>query len=696
MPVHPHRSPLGEKRLAPFLLAAILLGTLSLRLAFVFHLERANLVDDLAGDVRPYRERAGEIIAGEWIGKEIFFDAPLFPYYLALLGAGPGGPAAPAKAANALLDTASAFLVFLLARSAFGGGAGLLSALLFGLYGFGVFHDGLLLKPPLAIFLLLLSARNAQSGRGFRSGIFLGLATLVRGNLLLIAPVWLLVAGRRSRRSAGLLGLGLLLPVLAVTVRNGAVGRDFVPLTYHAGPTFYHGNHEGSRGIYAPITPGRQNPPYEKEDAVRIAEEETGRKMRPSEVSRFWFGRALRFIAEDPGRFGALTLRRAWLFWRGEEIPDTFDFRIYRRFFPELSAAFLGFGVIAPLGVLGWFYPRRLRGEELLFPGAVLVFFLTLSFLFVFGRYRLPAVVFLVPTAARYLVHVGALAFARAWPALARAALPAAPLVLLVNAGGPVVGPSGGLYNLGIRFESLGRGEEAEAMYREAAEGSPGFAAAWNNLGGVLLEKGDRAGAEAAFGRAIDADPDYPRALRNAAFLARDAGRFEEARDRLRRALAGERSAETLADLGAIEELLGRPGEAASLYREALEIDPGHGEGAANLGRLLVTEGRAEEAIPLLETGVRELPGASAPPLYLALAHAETGNRGAAEEALGFAEEAGADVRARVLRARLLVEGGDTTAARVVWNGARAEGLPAEGALRLFLGGRIRSDRFDR
>ncbi|MFH1278295.1 MAG: tetratricopeptide repeat protein [Candidatus Eisenbacteria bacterium] len=691
-PIHPRSSPGREKTTHRLVLAAILLATLFLRLLFVFHVERSELTDDMAGDVRPYRERAGEILRGDLIGSEVFFDAPLFPYFLALFGAGPGGPEAPAKAVNALLDTASAFLLFLLTRTAFGAGAGLLAPLLYGLYGFGLFYDGLLLKPPLAIFLLLLSARKVLTGRGLSAGISLGLAALVRGNFLLLAPVWLLVAGRSSRRSAGRLAIGLLLPVLAVTVRNGVVGGDFVPLTYHAGPTFYHGNHSGSRGIYAPIVPGRQNPPYEKEDAVRIAEEEEGRKLRPSEVNRFWFRRALSFIAEDPARFRALTLRRAGLFWRGEEIPDTFDFRIYRRYFPELSAALLGFGVIAPLGVLGWFYPRRLRGADLLFPGSVLVFFLTLSLLFVFGRYRLPVVPFLIPTAARYLAHAGGLAAGRLWRPLARAALPAAALIVLANAGGPVVGPAGGLYNMGIRFESLGRTEEAEAMYREATEASPGFPSAWNNLGGILLGKGDRAGAAAAFDRAIEADSDHVRARRNAAFLARDEGRFEDARRHLLRALAAERSAENLTDLAVIEEVTGHTEEAESLYREALEKDPGQGEGAANLGRLLAISGRAEEAIPLLEIGARQLPDEPSPPLYLALAHAQTGDFDAAEEALKRAERAGADVRARILEGRLLAARGDAAGAAAVLARARAEGLPDDATVRLFLGVSLRWD----
>lgn len=429
------------------LLAVTILAIFALHLAFVLHVERSDLVDDAAGDARPYRERAGEILGGDWIGSAVFFEAPLFPYFLAL-----------------------------------------------------------------------------------------GAATLVRGNFLLLAPVYLIFLGRRSRKSAARLLVGLLLPVLAVTARNAAIGHDFVPLTYHAGPTFYHGNHPGARGTYAPIVPGRQNPPYEQEDAVRIAEDAEGRALRPSEVSRYWFGRAFAFIAGDPAGFARLTLRRAALFWRAEEIPDTYDFRTYRRFFPELSVAAVSFGLLAP-------------------------------------------------TAARTLLFAGGLAASRSWARLGGLAAAALVLMTMVNAGGRTTSDATGDYNLGI-----------------------------------------------------------------------------------------------------IEELGGRPEAAVPLYREALGTGGDHAEAAANLGRILAASNDPGEAVPLLERAAALLPGEPIPRLYLALALARAGDIGGAEAALERAEEVGADVRARLLRARLCAARGDAAAARGALDAARAEGLPDDDAIRLFLG----------
>ena len=210
----------------------LLLLILALRIVYVFHADSSPLVDGMVGDMRPYRERAGEILAGDWIGSEVFFDAPLFPYFLALFGAGPGGAELPVRLVHALLGAASAFLVYRITRSFFGVGPALAATLLYGFYGFALFYDGLLLKPPLAVFLLLLSAWLLRGGRGGWAGVSLGAAALLRGNFLFLAPLFLFYAWRHlSRRATAMLLIGVAVPVLIVTVRNAAVGGDFVLLT---------------------------------------------------------------------------------------------------------------------------------------------------------------------------------------------------------------------------------------------------------------------------------------------------------------------------------------------------------------------------------------------------------------------------------------------------------------------------------
>ena len=75
---------------------------------------------------------------------------------------------------------------------------------------------------------------------------------------------------------------------------------------------------------------------------------------------------------------------------------------------------------------------------------------------------------------------------------------------------------------LGSANLRLGRLGQAEKLLRRATEEAPEFAAAWNNLGVILLEKGDYGEASEVFRRAF----------------ATDNGNSDQIRENLRLALA--------------------------------------------------------------------------------------------------------------------------------------------------------------
>ena len=78
------------------------------------------------------------------------------------------------------------------------------------------------------------------------------------------------------------------------------------------------------------------------------------------------------------------------------------------------------------------------------------------------------------------------------------------------------------LSSLGSAHLELGRLEQAETLLRQATDAAPEDPMAWNNLGVVLMEKGEYAEAEQVFRRAF----------------AFDAGQSEMIRENLRLALA--------------------------------------------------------------------------------------------------------------------------------------------------------------
>lgn len=631
-----------------FSLLTLLILTLAVRLAFVNTAEQYPYIDDAAGDSRPYRERAAEIRAGDLVGDEIYFDAPLYPYFLAMTNGHLGGSELAPKIAQAILDTATAFLVYSITRLLFGAGPGMIALVLYALYGMLVFYNGLLLKPVLALFLLTSSVRmllsalqpHGDSGGGIGeasptpgnalptpgragrnthrlplaailSGFLLGLSVLVRGNFLLVLPVHSVALWRLAGRRAAVAAIiAVMIPIASVTVRNYAVGRDFVPLTYHAGPTFYHGNNPRSDGTYKPILPGRQNPVYEKSDAIRLAEEAEGRSLRPSEISRYWFKRAFDHIASDVPAFLKLTGKRAALFWHPYEIPDTYDFNLYRSLFPLLAFGFVSFGLIAPLGLVGMFFPGRLTFRQSIPAQVVVAIFLSLVFLFVFGRYRLPAVPFLIPAAARALHGLGGAIQQRQWRRFATGFGATLSLAFLFSLTPAPRDETTGLYNLGIRMERLGRFAEAEALYRDAVEREPGFGSGWNNLGGVLLQSGAVDDAVAAFERAIQSDGGHFLANRNLARVLRDRRDWDRARLHYDRAYQTDPRPDLALDRGALEERAGDRGAAMAWYGRAFgNANVLLPEAALNLGRLLFEDGRNAEAASALSVAVDGLPG---------------------------------------------------------------------------------------
>ncbi len=83
-----------------------------------------------------------------------------------------------------------------------------------------------------------------------------------------------------------------------------------------------------------------------------------------------------------------------------------------------------------------------------------------------------------------------------------------------------------------------------------------------------------------------------------------EAGRFDEALVLLRTALSDADTGELWCDWATIQYRRGEAGEAEAGYRVALQKDPKAAQAAANLGALLLAQGRDTEALPFLEHGL--------------------------------------------------------------------------------------------
>src|ERR1700730_671514 len=65
--------------------AVVFLVALVVRTIHVWQIRHTPFFDVLMGDSRGYDEWAQRIARGDWLGHEVFYQAPLYPYFLGTL-----------------------------------------------------------------------------------------------------------------------------------------------------------------------------------------------------------------------------------------------------------------------------------------------------------------------------------------------------------------------------------------------------------------------------------------------------------------------------------------------------------------------------------------------------------------------------------------------------------------------------------
>ncbi len=556
--------------------AGVFLLALAVRLLYVAEIAEHPLASYPIADARAYLEWARQLAAGDlWSRAQgVFYQAPLYPYFLAAVLGVAGEGLNAIRLVQAVAGALACALLVVAGRFFFDRAAALLAGIVLALYAPVVFTEALIQKEALAVFVtsgLLaclgwasLPAGPVTAWRWLAVGLALGVLCLLRENALLLAPVlalWLVLSGNGRRLGprllpAAALAVGLAVALAPVSLRNLAIGGGLTLTTAQAGPNFFIGNHDGATGSYQPLRAGRSDPRFERRDATEIAERALGRELAPAEVSGYWFGRAFSFLREQPLAWLALAARKVWMVTHRHELADAEDFYLFRESSPLLAGLSIAgnFGVLLPLAVAGvvltWKSRRQLA--PLYLTAATLL--LSVAVFFVFGRYRLPAVPALALLAAAGLREAwrraGVHGARRAAASLAPAALAAALVTVPVNLPPPAAWTAGAgmVYsNLGVALAGQGRLDEAIVQYEKAIALTPDLVEGHLNLGSTLLFQGrveealphlERAAAlqpqdaeiEQQLGVALDRRGDRAGAvahLRRALELARRSGSLE-------------------------------------------------------------------------------------------------------------------------------------------------------------------------
>jgi tetratricopeptide (TPR) repeat protein len=636
----------------------IFAAAFSIRLLYLIQIQSIPLFYLLPGDGRTYDEWAQRIAAGDWLGSGVFYQAPLYPYFLGVMQFTFGHDLWAIRMVQALLGSVSCVLIFLAGEKLFSRTAAIAAGLMLGFYAPAVFFDGVIDKSVLDVFLLSMLVwvlLGAASGRQWRqwlgAGAILALLGLSRENALVLAlvvPIWIVIyfsdqSVKNRAAWVGFFSLGLLLVLIPVGLRNFAVGGEFKLTTSQLGANFFIGNNPVADGTYGSVRKIIGEPQLEGSDATRLAERETGRKMTPGEVSDFWLQKSWTYIRTEPFQWARLLGKKWLMVWNAREVEDSDDFYIYSKW--SLVLTILGwithFGVLAPLAALGiWVSRRQWRGLWLLY-AMILSLALSVAIFYIFGRYRFPLVPLLTLFAGAAVAELGNL-FRNRGRSLAVAFVVLLASALIVN--WPIYGihgpgsvgynnlsnayykqgkvteainaarqalqvePDLGVahYNLGNLYAAQGKFDIAKQYFERAMAIYPNYAEVRTNYGQLIAERGDLETGIRYFRQAIRLNPSIIRAHLNLGVALAKEGQLEEAIQPLRQAAELNPGApEATYYLGSVYAAQNRYAEAAAAFERALQIRPDYVPAHQSLAQLFVLQGRKGEAMQHYQEALR-------------------------------------------------------------------------------------------
>ena len=181
--------PLPAARRTNLLLGVALLALFT-RLTYLWQIAHAPFFSLRIGDAAAYHEWALRIAKGDWRGSGVFYQAPLYPYLLALLYRALGDGVAMVRLVQAILGAGSCALLAATGIALFGD-VGAIAGALLAVYPPAIFLDGLLEKSALVTFfvtaLLFALAIRRSAARDLLAGVVLGLLTLTRENAIALA-----------------------------------------------------------------------------------------------------------------------------------------------------------------------------------------------------------------------------------------------------------------------------------------------------------------------------------------------------------------------------------------------------------------------------------------------------------------------------------------------------------------------------
>lgn len=650
---------------------AFLALVFGIKLIVLLQLHDHPLLQPQAGlDTAAYLHLAQQVRDGNLaLGPGLYFVSPFYIYFLALILA-IAGDLFWVRLVQIALGTAAVWLVFRTAALWHGRRAAWAAGTLAAVTGLFTFYEILMLQAAvdpfltaLTLFLLTRALTGTSDATFALPGLAFGLHSLNRPNVLVAAiAVAVLVAIVRRGRAGLLLAAGVFAALLPLTIRNAAVAGDLSPVASHGGLNFYIGNHAEADGTYRMVEGITPNIAGQQQDARRVAEAAAGGPLTDAEVSAYFYGRGLAWIADHPGDSLRLFVKKLAYVFNAAHLSLNYSYRYYSGDEATLLRWLIaGPWLLVPLGLLGvWLgCPRDpgLRRGFIVWSGFVVAYAGSVALFFVAERYRLPILIPLCVSSGAAIASLPTLSARRGIVAVAV-------LAVLAGATNWRFGLDEGLAEERTRHAlwliDQGRFVEADTRVARAEPDHPQRGLLHLRVGRALIAKGQQNAGLAQLRKAKEADPQQPEIDYALGTALMAAGRPQDAIPYLRAAVdagvrvdisgfdlaralaaAGDRAgaiavlarvsprdaddAQSWHVMGKLALDLRELPLAERFSRQAVAANPRFSAAHQQLGLVLAMLGRIDEGIRALEEAVRLDARDATAHLNLAVAYAQAG-----------------------------------------------------------------------
>ncbi len=494
--------------------------------------------DQLLVDSLFHNYWAQSIANGNVIGQEAFFRAPFYIYLLGGLYAVFGNSIFIARIFGFLIGILSVYVTGRIAFKLFGKKTAVFAALIHAVYPIAIYFESELLVDGLFTFLFELSILcflNAMKTKATRwyvlTGLILGLAVMTKPTILALVPIyiiWLFISNRNLIKSFSqsimLIG-SLLIIILPITVRNLMVAEDFVLISSSGGINFYIGNNATADGSSASMPPPLGHN-WQIKDINYIAENETGRELKASEISNFWYNKGIDWITENKISFLKLYVHKLYLCFNNLEISNNRDLRIFFDNNPVLKLIPVNFALILALVAIALFFliiKREMNSQIQFVLIQIFAYLLLISLFFINARFRLPVVPLMIIFASygfTYLLNIDKRIKSLKIHLIALIV----GIVTFVFSYFPSpqaqsINISGGLFNQGNYYLYKSDYKRAINLYKQLLKYNAQFPDAYLNLGVAYLRQGNGDSAEYYFRREMELFPNRADGYANIASL---------------------------------------------------------------------------------------------------------------------------------------------------------------------------------